>query len=157
RVYVTGMSNGGMMTFRLACDLSAKIAAVAPVIGLLPTNEEAECKPTHPMPMEIFVGTDDPLVPYGGGEGADDRGKVLSAEATRVKFATLNECQPIDIEQTIDHEDDDTKVFKTAHTRCAQGSEVVLFSVANGGHTWPNGDQYLPKSVIGNVTHDVDG
>lgn len=156
RVYVTGMSNGGMMSFRLACELSDKIAAASAVAGLMPKIGEGECRPTHPMPMAIIAGSEDPIVPYGGGEIVGDRGEVLSADATRQKWADLARCAPIDQETTIDPTDDETKVFRTAHSRCEGGAEVILFTVSGGGHTWPNGDQYLPKGFVGRVTKDID-
>jgi polyhydroxybutyrate depolymerase len=89
RVYVAGISNGAMMTFRLACELSEKIAAVGAVIGALPENGAQDCKPSHPMPLVMFSGTEDPLVPYAGGEVKGHRGRVLSADATRARFAEL--------------------------------------------------------------------
>lgn len=159
RVYVTGMSAGAMMTFRLACELSDKIAAASAVGGLMPATGADDCRPAHPMPMMIIAGTEDTIIPYGGGEiaGDEDYGRVLSADATRQRFADLAACAPIDVETTIDPEDDDTKVFKTANTRCQGGAEVVLYSVSGGGHTWPNGEQYLPKGFVGRVTKDIDG
>lgn len=157
RVYVAGISNGAVMTFRLACELSEKITAVGAVIGFLPENGATECKPTHPMPLVMFAGTEDPLVPYNGGELPGHRGKVLSAEATRARFAELNGCPPA---QTPIHynrvSDDETSVTEIAHTGCAGNTEVRLFSIEGGGHTWPGGPQYLPKSRIGRVSRELD-
>ncbi len=154
RVYVAGISNGGFMTMRLACELSEKIAAVATFIATMPENGAEQCKPTHPMPIAMFLGTEDPLVPYGGG---DIHGKVLSADATRDRWATLDGCEPADLHETINTADDDTVVKKTAYTKCQKGSEVLFFSIEGGGHTYPSGDQYLPKAIIGRVSHDIDG
>lgn len=157
RVFVAGTSNGGMMTFRVACELAHKIAAAGPVIGLMPDNPAYECKPTRPVPMMIFAGGADPLVPYGGGDViGDDKGKVLSAHATRARWAELNGCEAADFQQTIDAVDDGTHVLEMRHSRCREGSQVVLFTVEGGGHTWPNGVQYLPAAVIGKTTRDVD-
>src|SRR4051812_40864226 len=66
-VFVTGMSNGGHMAYRLACDLYDQIAGIAPVAALMPDNLEQACKPPRPMPVLIIAGTDDTLVPYRGG------------------------------------------------------------------------------------------
>lgn len=154
RVYVAGISNGGFMTMRLACELSDKIAAVATFIATMPERGADQCKPSRPMPIAMFVGTDDPLVPYGGG---DIHGAVLSADATRDKWVALNECTHTNATQTINLADDETVVHKTRFDSCKSGSEVLFYSIAGGGHTYPNGDQYLPKAVIGRVTHDIDG
>lgn len=154
RVYVAGISNGAMMTFRLACELSEKITAVGAVIGALPENGAAECKPSHPMPLVMFSGTEDPLVPYRGGEVAGDRGRVLSADATRERFAQLNGCGPAQPPVRYDRvPDDGTSITEIAHTGCA---EVRLFEIEGGGHTWPGGPQYLPKSRIGRVSKELD-
>ncbi len=66
RVYVTGISNGGMMSYRLACELGDRIAAIAPVVAALPAHLSG-CVPPHAMPIILMNGTDDPLIPYQGG------------------------------------------------------------------------------------------
>lgn len=158
RVFVTGTSNGGIMSYRIACELADKIAAAGPVIGLMPDNPAYECKPSRPVPMMIFVGDADPLVPYGGGDvvNNEEKGKVLSAHATRAKWAELNGCEGADFQQTIDSQDDGTQVEEMRHSSCKDGAQVVLFSIHGGGHTWPNGEQYLPEAIIGKTTRDVD-
>src|SRR5262249_40112433 len=67
-VYSTGMSNGGVMSFRLACDLADKIAAIASVVGSMPENGEASCKPSHPVLVLMINGNADPLVRFQGGQ-----------------------------------------------------------------------------------------
>ena len=73
RVYVTGISNGGMMAYRAACELSDLVAAIAPVAGALGISA---CQPSEPVSVIIFHGTDDRYVPYNGGQSPvthDDR------------------------------------------------------------------------------------
>lgn len=154
RVYAAGISNGGMMSFRLACELNDKIAAIAPVIALMP--EKQECTPARPIPIAIFAGDDDPLVPYNGGEVADDKGRVISADATRARFAEMNGCEPIDYDVTKDDVDDGTSLREMAHTKCKEGAEVRLFTFRGAGHAYPGGSQYLPKAVIGKVSRELD-
>ncbi len=158
RVYVAGTSNGGVMSFRLACELSDKIAAFSPVIGLMPENAKDTCKPTRPMPMMMFVGTKDPLVPYeGGGVGyGGGRGDVMSADATREWWANANGCTSMVGPETIDPEKDETVAKKTTHTSCKNDADVIVFAFENAGHTWPSGPQYAPKVAIGRVSNDVD-
>jgi polyhydroxybutyrate depolymerase len=159
RVFVVGASNGAIMTFRIACELADKIAGAGPVIGLLPDNPAYQCKPSRPVPMMIIAGQSDPMIPYEGGDVlGGDRGKVLSAHATRAKWAELNGCEGADVQQTIDPTPDDgTRVHEMRHSKCKDGAQVVLFTVEGGGHTWPSGDQYLPEAVIGKVSRDMDG
>jgi len=66
RVYVTGISNGAMMSHRLGCELSQKIAAIAPVAGNIPANMASVWSPSRPVSVLIINGTDDPLVPWAG-------------------------------------------------------------------------------------------
>ena len=66
RIYSTGMSNGGFMSYRLACELSNRIAAIASVTGAMTINTPSTCSPEHPMPVMEIHGTADSTVPYNG-------------------------------------------------------------------------------------------
>jgi polyhydroxybutyrate depolymerase len=86
RTYVTGISNGGMMSYRLACDPGGRIRAFAPVAAGMPAPLDGSCHPARPVPMLEIAGTADPIVPYGGGPvtvlGTGGRGEVRSAPET---------------------------------------------------------------------------
>lgn len=94
RIYVTGPSNGGMMTLRLICDAADLFAAAAPIIASLPADIATTCKPSRAVPVLIINGTADPLVPYaGGGVGiAGRRGRVISTDATMTRLRGFNGC-----------------------------------------------------------------
>lgn len=162
RVYVTGASNGAMMSFRLACELTNKITAIAPVIGALAENVSKNCNPSRPMPVLIIGGTADPLVPWEGGHVHLFRKKlgiVLSIPDTARFWAMHNQCSQ---EPKISWEpdtspDDGTRIRKTVYNNCRDSVEVVLYEVQGGGHTWPNGPQYLPEWIIGVTSQDMDG
>lgn len=156
RVYVTGMSNGAMMTYSAACELSDRVAAFGPVAGLLPEGAAEGCKPKRGVPMMIVAGTEDKLVPYHGGDVARDRGRVHSAEQTRDIFATKNGCGSPGPARFVDVADDGTRVAIEESTGCKDGADVVLVTVEGGGHGWPSGDQYLPEWAIGKTSRDVD-
>jgi len=151
RVFATGMSNGGMMCYRLAAELSERIAAIAPVAGTMAVTEG---KPKRPVPVLHFHGTEDRLVPYGG---SDHRiPKFLTFKSVEDSVATwvkLNGCrEPPLLEQAPDKVDDGTKV--TRKTYCSDtGAEVVLITVSGGGHTWPG--RQPPFGLIGRSTHDI--
>ena len=66
-IYVTGVSGGGMMAFRLGCELSDRIAAIAPVLALLPEGLPATCRSQQPLPMLFMIASDDQIVPVKGG------------------------------------------------------------------------------------------
>jgi polyhydroxybutyrate depolymerase len=84
RIYLTGASNGGMMSLRMGCEAAELFAGIAPVIANLPTDIAGSCKPRRPTPMLMINGTADPLVPWGGGGVGfgGRRGNVLSTEET---------------------------------------------------------------------------
>ncbi len=67
RVYMTGLSNGGMMTLRMGCEAGSKLAAIAPVIANMPVKIANSCRPGFPLPLLLMNGTRDPMVPWQGG------------------------------------------------------------------------------------------
>jgi len=154
RVFITGMSNGAMMTYRLACELSDQITAAAPVAGNLVKGYD--CKPTQPVPLLAINGTDDPLVPYKGGMVANDRGGVISTENTMRFWATNNGCTGDPSEAALPDIDtsDSTVAYKRTYPACS--APLILYRIQGGGHTWPGGSQYAPKRIIGPVNRDFD-
>jgi polyhydroxybutyrate depolymerase len=157
RVYVTGMSNGGIMSYRLGCDLADRIAAIAPVAGDLAQALATSCHPARPISVLAIHGTDDPLVPYRGGESPQQSGLVLSeAESTRL-LAAGDGCGPP--RAPVDLPDRDPGDGTRAHAvdyDCPPPLAVRLVTIDGGGHTWPGASQYLPKAVIGRVSRDFD-
>jgi polyhydroxybutyrate depolymerase len=138
RIYATGMSNGGMMTYRLACELSDKIAAAAPVAGAL--NLE-NCEPAHPVSMIIFHGTVDEHVLYEGGEPvkrADTHRRVDKPVSYAVNFWVKQDgCSATP--QREEKGNIRTEIYRGGK----EETEVVLYTVKGGGHTWPGGESYL--------------
>jgi len=138
RVYITGMSNGGMMTYRLACELSDKIAAAAPVAGALNLDN---CQPTHPVSMIIFHGTADENVLYGGGEPpkrVDTHRRIDKSVSYAVTFwVKHNGCS-----ETPQREETGS-IRREIYRGGKEGTEVVLYTIKGGGHAWPGGEAFL--------------
>ncbi len=160
RVYVTGISNGALMAHRLGCQLSEKIAAIAPVAGNFPYQMAPVLSPSRPVPVIIINGTEDPLVPYQGGYvtfGLQKRGRVLSVDDT-VKFWVEKDSCPANprTSRLPDGSDDGTSVSVTTYSGCRDGANVILYTVNGGGHTWPGGFQYLPENIIGRTCRDFN-
>ncbi|MET9486915.1 PHB depolymerase family esterase [Nocardia sp. NPDC006630] len=163
RVYATGISNGAMFIEDLGCRLSGKLAAIAPVAGPLPAADENDCTPAHPLAVLEMHGTADPIVPYGGGpvrvtsgnHGGRGSSPVLSVADTQNFWRTRDACDPVATTALPQQSADGTSVSVETST-CASGSAVELYSVTGGGHTWPGGPQYLPKAVVGPVSHQFD-
>lgn len=159
QIYATGMSNGGIMSQRLGCELSGKIAAIAPVAGSMAEKLEPDCKPSRPVPVLLIHGTDDPLVRWQGGAVIrDNRGTVLPVPDTVKKWVRLDGCNATpEVSREPDKDSQDgTQVRREVYAGCKAGSEVVLYAVEGGGHTWPGGSQYLPEAIIGKTNRDIN-
>jgi polyhydroxybutyrate depolymerase len=159
RVYATGISNGGIFTERLGCELADRIAAIAPVAGPMPTNLVTACHPVRPISVLEFHGTADPLVPYTGGrvQGRGGGGDVASVDATGVLWRQADGCaaQP-DTRQVADRVADGTHLVVTTALGCPGGLAVVLDTLTGAGHTWPGGLQYAPRAFIGSTSRQLD-
>lgn len=93
RVYVFGHSNGAFMAYRLACDASPMVTAVAGLAGSLRSDPQS-CKPERPVSILAIHGTDDRVVSYRGGQFSKGGASYPSAEKTVARWAELNGCQP---------------------------------------------------------------
>lgn len=126
RVYSTGLSNGGFMSHRLGCELSDRIAAIAPVAG---TNVTTICSPDRAVPVFHFHGTNDTLVPYEGYTGG-----FASVDSTMNGWVTRNGCGATSAVYF-----DEGDVTCEEWTGCDDGASVRLCTVDGGGHQWPGG------------------
>ncbi len=161
RVFVTGISNGAMMSHRLACELSGKIAAIAPVAGNLPGDLPLHCTPSRPISVLTINGTADPLVPWTGGEvrfGPLKLGRVESVAETVRFWVAHNHCSPTPAISWLPHRGvpDGTQVRREAYGGGQAGTEVILYAIEGGGHTWPRGWQYLPEGLVGKTSQDLE-
>ncbi len=152
RVYATGMSNGGMMCYRLAAELSDRIAAIAPVCGTLAMEH---WQPAQPMPVMHFHGTADRIVPFDG--PSNPVPKVLafkSVEETIRLCRAANGCasEP-EVVRLPDNAGDGTTVVRSTYSSCRNGAEVVLVTIEGGGHTWPG--QPPPNPFLGKSTKNI--
>ena len=159
RIYVTGASNGGFMSTRLGCELSDKIAAISPMISTFPKAFQSKCHPSAPMPVMLINGTEDPLVPYEGGEvkvGRKTRGAILSTDETISFWVKNNQCSSEPESKQIKDSDKTDNCFATEfiYPNKHNNADVILIKVTGGGHTIPGGKQYLPKGIIGTVCKD---
>jgi polyhydroxybutyrate depolymerase len=151
RVYACGMSNGGMMSYRLAAELSDRIAAVAPVAGTIAIDES---KPKRPVPVIHFHGSKDNMVPFEMAKGkAPAFMKLKGVEDSIQTWVKLNGCDEKPKTETLSKDSDDMKVIRKTYGGGKDGSEVVLVVIEEGGHTWPG--QQPPVSFIGRSTKNI--
>jgi polyhydroxybutyrate depolymerase len=133
RVFATGLSNGAMLAYRLACERADLVAAIAPVAGALTVDP---CEPSRPVSALIVHGTGDPNVPYQGGESGREGPGGPDRPYRSVPYAVSfwlrhNGCpSPVTDRR-------DGILVETTHAGCADGTEVVLDTILRGGHEWP--------------------
>lgn len=134
RVYVTGESNGGMMAYRLGCELSGKIAAIAPVAACMDGQESL---PSCPVSVMAFNGTADRTIRYEGGMGIAyiSRFKVFAKPASYATsfWVKLNGCEDA---PRLEHSGN---IVLANYNGGREGSEVILCTIKNGHHAWPGG------------------
>ncbi len=153
RVYVTGISNGGFMTTRLACQLPKRIAAIAVVAASLDIGEGYDLQ--RPMPVIYMHGTSDKIVSYNGGKMFGRR--IYSQQEIIKKWVVLDGCNPKPIITSIpDTAKDSTSIVKEEYLNPANGMKVVGYTINNGGHTWPGGWQYMPAFIVGKTTKNLN-
>ena len=145
RVYACGMSNGGMMCYRLAAELSDRIAAIAPVAGTIAIDEN---KPKRPVPVIHFHGSKDGIVPFEMAKGtAPAFMKLKGVEESVQTWVKINECEQKPKTDMLSKDGDDMKVTRSIYSGGKDGTEVVLVVIEEGGHTWPG--QQPPVGFIG--------
>ncbi|QXD14135.1 alpha/beta hydrolase fold domain-containing protein [Rhodocaloribacter litoris] len=146
RVYVAGMSNGGMMAYRLACEVADRIAAVAIVSGTMVVND---CRPAHPMPILHLHSVRDTVVPYKGGEGLG--GYVFpSVDSVLTVWGEVNGCAPSP--RSITFKD----YSLTTWFSCDAGAEIEMYLTEDGGHAWPGGRKPRPRADTPSTAIDAN-
>lgn len=159
RLYVTGISNGGMMSYRLACDAADEFAAAAPVAANLSVELAPRCQPARPIPLLIMDGTDDPIMPWKGGTIRVlwmARGTVLSVEDSAARWLGLDRCAPFAPLPVVKADPPDGTSVAPRVAHCAGETEVRLYEIRGGGHSWPGGEPYLGPHLIGHVSQALD-
>jgi polyhydroxybutyrate depolymerase len=156
RIYVDGMSNGGSMANRIACELAYQVAAVGVVTGP-PVEPPGGCHPARPIPLIAFYGTDDPLVSYDGGTAEESSSSGPTGrfrhrasfppvgswiEAWAVRNGCSSEPEPIPAQGD---------VSGVRYVDCDDDVEIVFYTVEGGGHTWPGGR----PTLVGKTSRDI--
>jgi polyhydroxybutyrate depolymerase len=152
RVYASGMSNGAMFSNRLGVELSDRIAGIGAVTGQLGLNM-AQKGPVAPVTTVLVMGDTDPVVPYEGREGS-----LLSVDETIQYWVNANKTVTKPRVSYLPQvaENDPTNIRREVYGGGKYGTEVILYAVEGGGHTWPGGPQYLPPSSIGLTSMHMD-
>jgi polyhydroxybutyrate depolymerase len=139
RIYATGISNGAEMSYRLACDLADKLAAVGLVSGGYPPFRD--CQPAHPVPVVVFHGTADNVLAYDGQPPL-----LLPVRDWAAGWAERNGCNSTPV---VSLQQGD--VTGETWGECRDQAEVVLYTIAGKGHSWPGSN--MPAQI---TTQDID-
>jgi len=158
RIYACGYSNGAQFTYRLAKRMNGRIAAIATVAGHRPVKDEFDPTPSRPIAIMQFSGKEDKLGPYYGGSPpseAELKTTLKPVEETIKSWADFNNCPSKPTEKK--------RIGKAGLMRygpCKDDTEVILWTLEDGGHTWPGGRivpnvEMLGLGKLGNISRDI--
>jgi len=152
RVYASGFSNGALMCYRLGCELSDRIAAIGPVSGTLGVDA---CRLSRPVSVIHFHGTKDTYEPYIGGEG-----RAFPGSRRKHTYRSVSDTVTT-WKRLIGAPPRPTSTSTRGAATCdvygggPGGSEVVLWTLKGGGHTWPGGGRMPGQWTLGQINKDV--
>jgi polyhydroxybutyrate depolymerase len=145
RIYVVGFSNGGMLSYRAACDLGDRVAGIAVVAGAFNVTD---CGSTNPIPVVIIHGTDDDTVPYLGGRTDD----LAAAGLNPVNNASVWDAMEYWLERDSCSFDPTETGWSMAtietFDHCASGTSVTVYTIDGGGHVWPDADSPVDATTV---------
>jgi polyhydroxybutyrate depolymerase len=160
RLYVCGMSNGGFMALRLACEQPAVFAAVGSVAA---NGAGAGCPHGDPVPLCLIAGTDDPIVPFRGGpirwrQWGGARGLAEPFAGAVSYWSRRDQAGPEAVPQELPDLDpkDGTRVRLLQWPARIGGADLQAYVVEGGGHAWPGGWAYMGRFFIGRTSRDLD-
>lgn len=161
RVYADGISMGGMLSSMIACRMADKVAAVSLVSGI---KFPEGCSPARPIPMEVFWGKQDVVLPFNGGFDISFIAKGLNevpmppstlaaedalfppVESVVKKWAVADGCKSTPVTEQLS-----PNVEKRTFPGCKSGTTVVIYVLADSGHSWPGSKMMIELSKSGAV------
>ena len=149
RIYANGLSNGGGMTLLLAYRLSDRITAVGTVAGAFQSTS-ADNSQGRPLPAIFFHGKADPIVPFEGGAYERSGMPFPNIPEFVALYSQANGCNSTP--RTLMEIGNVTGI---RYSECNQGADVVFYTIADGGHTWPGGSP-LPEWITGKTSQEID-
>ncbi|NMH89087.1 alpha/beta hydrolase family esterase [Flavivirga algicola] len=133
RIYITGFSQGGYMSFIAGCHLNNRIAAIAPVSGAMPVSSLFKCAPVHSTPAIVINGDNDNAVPYNGNRFGKSVKESLNF------WIDYNKCDKIPVITSVEDQNpaDEQTVEKHEFLNGENHSKIVHYKVVGGTHLWP--------------------
>lgn len=147
KIYATGFSNGGFFCFKLACELSHIITAIAPVGATVYPAQYDNCELSRAVPLLQIHGTADFIVPYNGSQGFTPVNEIMQFWAEKNRCST----EPLETALPDINPSDNSTVTALLYPNCNDDIEVVHYRINSGGHTWPSST----AGGLGNINRDV--
>ncbi len=158
RVFLAGASNGASMTYRLMCEAGDRFAGAAVVMGAtMPREIQERCTSALHIPLLLIHGTADPILPWEGGEvfaGPGPPLALLPVDESVDYWRTRDDCSTEGSEVPIEDSVRDGTTSTILTYSCPANTPVVLYTVQEGGHTWPGGRSSIPEVIVGKTSHD---
>jgi polyhydroxybutyrate depolymerase len=155
RIYSTGMSDGALFSYLLAFNLTGTFAGIAPVCGPMPWGFGNPT--TTPITVILMHGTTDPILDYNGYGGLGGN-VTYSVDETIAYWCGVDGINTTPVETVWGPTTSDaTVVHRYVYSGGTDGTQVILYKVDGGGHTWPGGPQYASELAIGKVSNQIDG
>lgn len=158
--FVTGMSNGGHMSIRLATEAPEIFSGIAPISAAVASNSKCTAK-NRPISVLLMRGTADPILPFEGGAMAGNRGRVFSMDETLNVFLSWNDIGGTPSRRSLPNLNtgDNSTVECLSYTEGPSGTKVEGLVVLGGGHTEPSTTEYyaaLFKRIVGEQNRDIE-
>jgi polyhydroxybutyrate depolymerase len=161
RIYATGSSNGGMMSYRAAIELGDRLAGVVAFVANMPQDNECPAA-NHTVPVAIVNGTADPIMPWAGGVVSGGDTTVVSTTDTVnywLSVNRLNQVRPtVSNLPNVDRTDRSLVILRRYSS---DHREVAYYEVVGGGHTMPSVQYEIPpltqRRLVGNQNRDIEG
>jgi polyhydroxybutyrate depolymerase len=157
RICAAGISNGGLFSFRLACDRSDIFSSVVPIAANLGVEKSKRCSPKKAVSVLQIMGDQDPLVPYEGGDirgplGLKKLGKVLSTRQTSDFWRNQLSCTKQSHNKINSVINDVTTIEEFHFFNCKENVKLTQVQIHGGGHTWPGGKPILSERLVGKTS-----
>jgi len=157
RIYVAGVSRGGLMAYALACGFADRLAAVAAIVTGMTSYQQEDCRPSRPVPLMVIAGTNDRIQSYDG--WLAPLGRLMSVPETLEYWRMQNGCRTQE-GRDIPHRvpSDTTRVWLIRWTDCRDGARMELYRVNGGGHRAPSftADSDKDVAMFGSRNHDIE-
>lgn len=144
RVFMVGVSNGGMMTLRMGCEKSSQLTAIAPLLASLPKPLYKTCLPDKPLPVMMINGTKDDVIPFEGGAvmiAGERYGEVVSVHATLSIWQQRNACNISPVVAPMDEYKPNREakgITSELYAKCGSGKAIQLYHIEDGAHSIPS-------------------